>query len=91
MPSVPNKLGSKEAFHIISGYHSPKTNAMLQKNTTGVVKKSLHMQGKAIDINQPGRDLAMLRKAAVSEKIGGVGYYPQTHFVHVDTGRVRYW
>ncbi|WP_345988848.1 DUF882 domain-containing protein [Sulfurimonas sp. HSL1-2] len=89
--AVRTKLDSKEAFHIISGYRSPKTNAMLHNNTSGVAKKSLHMQGKAIDINLPRTELSMLRKAAVSEKIGGVGYYPESHFVHVDTGRVRYW
>ena len=64
---------------------------MLHNNTSGVAKKSLHMVGKAIDINLPGTDLAMLRKAAVSVKGGGVGYYPSSHFVHVDSGRVRYW
>ncbi|WP_345970373.1 MULTISPECIES: DUF882 domain-containing protein [Sulfurimonas] len=89
--AIRTKLDSKEAFHIISGYRSPKTNAMLHNNTSGVAKKSLHMLGQAIDINLPGTELSMLRKAAVSEKVGGVGYYPDSHFVHVDSGRVRYW
>lgn len=89
--AVRTKLDSRQPFQIISGYRSPKTNAMLHKNTSGVAKKSLHMLGQAIDINLPGTDLATLRKAAMSEKAGGVGYYPESNFVHVDSGRVRYW
>ena len=85
------KLDSKQPFHIISGYRSPKTNAMLHNTTAGVAKKSLHMQGKAIDINLPGTELAMLKKAAMRERAGGVGYYPASNFVHVDSGRVRHW
>lgn len=91
MHAVRAKLDSKQPFHIISGYRSPKTNAMLHNTTQGVAKKSLHMEGKAIDLNLPGSDLAMLRKAAMSEKAGGVGYYPASNFVHVDSGRVRHW
>ena len=91
MHAVRTKLDSKQPFHIISGYRSPKTNAMLRNTTQGVAKRSLHMEGKAIDLNLPGTDLAMLRKAAMSEKAGGVGYYPASNFVHVDSGRVRHW
>lgn len=89
--AVRTKLESKKPFQIISGYRSPHTNAMLRQTTSGVAKKSLHMQGKAIDLNLPGTDLAMLRKAALSERAGGVGYYPASNFVHVDSGRVRHW
>ena len=89
--AVRTRVGSKQPFQVISGYRSPKTNAMLNKATAGVAKKSLHMQGKAIDINLPGTELAMLRKAAMHEKAGGVGYYPASNFVHVDSGRVRHW
>jgi len=89
--AVRTKVDSKQPFHIISGYRSPKTNAMLNKTTAGVAKKSLHMQGKAIDISLPRTELGMLRKAAMSEKAGGVGFYPSSGFVHVDSGRVRYW
>ena len=49
------------------------------------------MDGKAIDINLPGVELSRLRRAALSLKAGGVGYYPGDGFVHVDTGRVRFW
>jgi uncharacterized protein YcbK (DUF882 family) len=86
-----HKMHSKQPFHVISGYRSPKTNAMLRQNSDGVAKKSLHMQGMAIDIRLPGRHLSDLRKTALGMKVGGVGYYPGSDFVHVDTGRVRQW
>jgi len=85
------KVGGDQAFEIISGYRSPKTNAALSKKSSGVAKKSLHMQGKAIDIRLPGCQLSHLQKAAISCKAGGVGYYPKSDFIHVDTGRVRRW
>jgi uncharacterized protein YcbK (DUF882 family) len=81
-------------FHIISGYRSPHTNALLRERggaATGVASKSLHMVGKAVDIRLPGVKLEHLRAAARSLKLGGVGYYPSSNFVHVDVGRVRYW
>lgn len=86
-----NKLGSTESYRVISGYRSPKTNAALAGKSGGVAKKSLHMRGMAIDISLPGRDLKTLHRAAKSLKLGGVGYYPKSGFVHVDVGRVRYW
>jgi len=81
-------------FHIISGYRSAQTNALLRERggaTTGVASHSLHMVGQAIDIRVPGVKLNQLRDAAKSLKIGGVGFYPDLNFVHVDVGRVRYW
>lgn len=84
------EAGNKE-IHIISGYRSPHTNQALAAKSNGVAKKSLHQLGQAIDIRIPGVDLGYLRKAALSLKEGGVGYYPAQDFVHVDTGRVRYW
>ncbi|WP_372870177.1 DUF882 domain-containing protein [Shewanella sp.] len=84
-------LKSRETIHIISGYRSPHTNAMLAKKSGGVAKKSLHMEGKAIDIAIPGIKLQKIRDAAKELKLGGVGYYPQSGFVHVDVGRVRSW
>ena len=85
------RIGSRNEFHIISGYRSPKTNNMLRARSRAVAKHSLHMLGKAIDIRLPGTDLRDLRKAALSMRAGGVGYYPQANFVHVDTGRFRTW
>jgi uncharacterized protein YcbK (DUF882 family) len=83
-----------QPFHIISGYRSPSTNNMLRARggaSTGVASKSLHTVGKAIDIRLPGVKLDHLRGAARALKLGGVGYYPSSNFVHVDTGRVRFW
>jgi len=85
------KLGTDEPFHVISGYRSPATNAMLCRMSTGVARKSFHIKGKAIDIRIPGAGLRELKKAAMKLKIGGVGFYPQSDFVHVDVGPVRYW
>ncbi len=85
------KMHGKQPFHVISGYRSPKTNQMLRQNSDGVAKKSLHMQGKAIDVRLPGRQLDELRKTALGLKVGGVGYYPGSEFIHIDTGRVRSW
>ena len=86
-----HKLDARESFQVISGYRSPKTNAKLSKKSKGVAKKSLHMQGKAIDIRLPGCALPDLQKAALSCRKGGVGYYPKSDFIHIDTGRVRRW
>jgi uncharacterized protein YcbK (DUF882 family) len=87
-------LGTDAPYHIISGFRSPLTNAMLRErggSHTGVATQSLHMVGKAVDIRLPEVKLKSLREAAASLKRGGVGYYPSSNFVHVDTGRVRYW
>lgn len=85
------QVNKGSAYHIISGYRSPKTNAKLRKQSNGVAKKSLHMQGKAIDVRIPGVELKQLRKAALNLHVGGVGYYPKSNFVHLDTGRPRFW
>jgi len=85
------KMDSKQAFQVISGYRSPKTNAALNKKSSGVAKKSLHVQGKAIDIRLPGHQLSDLRKAAINCQTGGVGYYPKSDFIHIDTGHIRRW
>lgn len=76
---------------IISGYRSPKTNAMLRGRSSGVAKKSFHMKGQAIDLRIPGISTARLRDIAKSLKTGGVGYYASSDFVHIDTGTVRSW
>lgn len=85
------KLQHPGTFDIISGYRSPATNAELRRTTGGVAKHSLHMEAKAADIRMPGVALAHLRRAALSLHAGGVGYYPDSDFVHVDTGRPRFW
>ncbi len=89
--ALKERLDARRAFHIISGYRSPATNALLRKKKKGVAENSLHLVGKAIDIHLPGCTLGELRRAAMWFKKGGVGYYPQPGFVHVDVGRVRHW
>jgi uncharacterized protein YcbK (DUF882 family) len=88
---IRQKMGFSQPFHVISGYRSPKTNAMLRRQGRGVARRSLHMSGRAIDIRVPGQNLSKVRLAALSMHSGGVGYYPSARFVHLDTGRVRRW
>lgn len=88
---VRRKLDARGSFHVISGYRSPKTNAKLNARSSGVAKKSLHMQGKAIDVRLPSVPLPELRQVALDLKAGGVGYYPKSDFVHLDVGRPRFW
>ena len=84
------ELGGSE-FQVISAYRSPETNEMLRSRSSGVAKKSQHLLGKAIDVRLAGVDTALLRETALDLKRGGVGYYRQRDFVHIDTGRVRRW
>ena len=86
-----HRLGKAGEIQIISGYRSPTTNAMLRRKSSGVAKKSYHMKGQAIDLRLPNVPLSELRKAALDLKVGGVGYYPSSNFVHLDTGPVRSW
>jgi len=83
--------GPDACFEIISAYRSPKTNTMLRRTGSGVAKRSLHMQGKAIDVRLTNHRLSKLHRAALAMKAGGVGYYPKSGFLHLDTGRVRAW
>jgi uncharacterized protein YcbK (DUF882 family) len=85
------KLGTTKPIEVISGYRSPKTNEMLRRASAGVAKHSMHLQGKAIDIRVPGQDLRQVHRVALALRAGGVGMYPKSDFVHVDTGRVRSW
>jgi uncharacterized protein YcbK (DUF882 family) len=88
---VRSATGSRAPFQIISGYRSPATNHRLQQASTGVATHSLHMDGRAIDVRLADVTLPRLRRAASAARAGGVGYYPESGFVHLDTGRVRYW
>lgn len=81
-----------DVYEIISGYRSPTTNDMLRKKGGGgVAKRSYHMRGMAMDVRLRGVETAQLHKAARALQAGGVGYYPRSDFIHVDTGRVRFW
>jgi uncharacterized protein YcbK (DUF882 family) len=85
------KAGANTPFDVLSGYRSPKTNMMLRASSEGVARRSLHMTGQAVDLHIPNYSLAQLRDVARSLRMGGVGYYPKSNFVHVDTGQVRHW
>jgi uncharacterized protein YcbK (DUF882 family) len=86
-----NLIGARKPFHIVSGYRSPYTNAKLRKRNHAVAKHSLHMQGRAIDIRIEGVETKIIRNAALAMRSGGVGYYPNADFVHLDTGEFRTW
>jgi uncharacterized protein YcbK (DUF882 family) len=83
--------GAATPFQVISGYRSPRTNGMLRGKSVGVAAGSLHLQGRAIDVRLADVSSAALRDAAIRLRRGGVGYYPASDFVHVDTGRFRTW
>jgi uncharacterized protein YcbK (DUF882 family) len=84
-------VGANQPFEVYSGYRSPRTNAKLADQSSGVARKSMHMLGRAADLRLPGVNLSSLRRAALSLQEGGVGYYPRSGFIHVDTGPVRFW
>jgi len=89
--AVQTRSGQSGSYEIISGYRSPASNEMLRSSSSGVAKRSLHMQGRAIDVRLPGLSTQDLQRAAMELSAGGVGYYPKSAFVHLDTGRVRSW
>ncbi len=89
--AIGERLGGSPQIHIISGYRSPVTNARLRQKSRGVAKKSYHMQGQAVDIRIPSIPTHRLRRIARDLRLGGVGYYAKSDFVHVDTGPVRIW
>lgn len=88
---VRQKVDPAMRFDVISGYRTPKTNAMLRQKSTNVAKFSYHMVGKAVDIGTFNAPISEIRKAGLAAKGGGVGYYPKSRFVHLDTGPVRSW
>ena len=85
------KLNSRGPFQVVSAYRSPETNAILRRRSRRIARHSLHIEGMAVDIRLPDRNMRQLARAAVSLQSGGVGYYPRRQFVHVDTGKVRRW
>ena len=88
---IQSRMETRRPLEILSGYRSPKTNAMLREGSRGVAKNSLHMYGQAIDIREENYSTKRIRAIACDLKAGGVGYYPRSNFVHVDTGAVRTW
>ena len=91
LEAVQKRTGSVGPYEIISGFRSPETNAMLRSQTDGVATRSLHMKGKAIDVRLTDIPTQALREAALALRRGGVGYYPKSNFIHLDTGRFRSW
>ncbi len=83
--------GSRAPYEVTSGYRSPATNAMLRARGFAAGRNSLHMSGKAVDVRASDVSAHELRDAALELRLGGVGYYPGSNSVHLDTGRVRRW
>jgi uncharacterized protein YcbK (DUF882 family) len=89
---ISERLGRSDAvFEILSAYRSPETNAMLRRTSRRVAKRSLHVRGQALDIRLDGASTRKVRDAALALRRGGVGFYPRSDFVHIDTGAVRRW
>jgi uncharacterized protein YcbK (DUF882 family) len=88
---VHRETGSKEPISVVCGYRSPDTNAMLRRRSSGVAQHSQHMVGKAVDFFIKGVPIEQVRAAGLRAQRGGVGYYPSSNFVHLDTGSVRHW
>lgn len=92
LANLTSAVGRPDAeLQIICGYRTPSTNEFLRRTTTGVAKRSLHMEAEAIDIRLPGTKTSTFRDAALALRRGGVGYYPASDFIHVDVGPVRRW
>jgi uncharacterized protein YcbK (DUF882 family) len=90
---VRQALNSDATYQIVSAYRSPKTNEMLRgrSENSGVAKNSQHVLGKAIDVRLEGVKTSTLRDTALAMQRGGVGFYEESDFVHMDTGRPRSW
>ena len=88
---VYNKTGAKQPITVFSGYRSPATNGMLRTKSSGVAKNSRHTMGQAMDFYLPGVPLDKIRRVGLQMQAGGVGYYPGSRFIHIDTGNVRHW
>ena len=84
-------LDTETPYLLLSGYRSPKTNAMLRSRSRSVARNSLHMKGQAADIRISGRSVSQISRAAISCSAGGVGKYSRANFVHMDCGPIRVW
>jgi uncharacterized protein YcbK (DUF882 family) len=89
--AIRGRLESADALHIVCGYRSPLTNLLKFLSGAGVAERSYHITGQAIDFYVPRRPLRAVHEMAVAMRGGGVGYYPRSGFIHVDTGPLRYW
>ena len=91
MAATHNMLDVSEPYMLLSGYRSPKTNAMLRSRSRRVAKNSLHMKGQAADLRLSSRSVSQVAKAAMACRAGGVGQYYRSNFVHMDCGVIRTW
>lgn len=91
MAAAHNLMDTSEPYMLLSGYRSPKTNAMLRSQSSGVARNSLHMQGQAADLRLSSRSVSQMARAAAACRAGGVGRYSKSDFVHMDCGPVRTW
>jgi uncharacterized protein YcbK (DUF882 family) len=91
LSAVDQALTGDREIHIVSGFRSSAYNSWLVRHTSGVAARSLHLEGRAIDVRFPGMPLREVRRVALAVGRGGVGYYPNSDFVHLDSGRVRSW
>jgi len=89
--ALQTSLGFDRPYEVISGYRSPATNEMLRRKGRAVAQRSMHMEGKAIDVRVPGQNLNRMREAALALRAGGVGHYAHSGFLHVDVGPIRTW
>lgn len=89
--AVQQEVGHAEPITVISGYRSQSTNDMLRRRMGKVAKNSYHIRGMAVDFRIKGVSTGALRQIAIHQKTGGVGYYPGSRFVHLDTGPIRNW
>lgn len=91
MAAAHNLLDVDEPYMLLSGYRSPKTNAMLRARSGGVARNSLHLKGQAADLRLGSRSVNQIFRAATACSAGGVGKYSSSNFVHMDCGDVRTW
>lgn len=91
MAAAHNLLDVSEPYMLLSGYRSPKTNAMLRSNSSGVARNSLHLKGQAADLRLASRSVGQMARAAAACRAGGVGRYSGSNFVHMDCGPIREW
>lgn len=91
MAAAHNLMDANDPYMLLSGYRSPKTNAMLRSKSRGVARNSLHLKGQAADLRLNSRTVSQMARAALACRAGGVGKYSRSNFVHMDCGEVRSW
>jgi uncharacterized protein YcbK (DUF882 family) len=88
---VQKMLGGDREIQVVSGFRSPEYNARLVRSGRRAARHSLHMEGRAIDLRIADVHPKVIRQTALELAYGGVGYYPRSKFVHLDSGPFRHW